>query len=116
MQVITHKSEVEQSIISFYLCEEVSIVINCICEPRMGSEANEEAFPGDLPGRDSPAEITSSATAPENHTSLLLPVLPGCQSGGSAARDAGSTGWAESRGVGMVSPWASAIYSSLYLK
>lgn len=68
----------------------------------MGSEANEETFPGDLPCRDSQAEIMRSATAPEDHAGLLPLALPGCQSAGEcSAAGAGSTGWAESRGAGM---------------
>lgn len=57
MQVNAYKSEVEQLTFSFLLCEEVFIIINCICEPRIGSEANGEAFTGGFPSSDSQANI-----------------------------------------------------------
>lgn len=40
MKALTYKSDFEHFIFLFllYLCEEVSIIINCICEPRVGSD------------------------------------------------------------------------------
>lgn len=59
MQAISYKSDVEHSIFSFLLYH--VITINCICEPRLGSEANDEICPGDLPCVDSQVKILWSA-------------------------------------------------------
>lgn len=57
MQLIIYKSGTEHPIIPslLYLCE-ISI-INCICEPRIESEANNEIFSGYLPCTDPQAKI-----------------------------------------------------------
>ena len=61
MQVITYKCDVKHSIFSFLLYphEEMSVIINWICDSKVRSESNDKTFPEDHPCTHSQVKIMS---------------------------------------------------------